>query len=40
LFGFKRKQVFEIPESERANVNLKELFKDDWCKPTKKNRGN
>jgi LemA protein len=29
LFGFKRKQVFEIPESERANVNLKELFKDD-----------
>jgi LemA protein len=26
MMGFKRKQVFEIPETERANVNVKDLF--------------
>jgi len=26
IMGYKRKQVFEIPESERANVNAKNLF--------------
>lgn len=26
MMGFKRKEVFEIPETERANVNVKDLF--------------
>jgi LemA protein len=26
MMGFKRKQVFEIPETERINVNVKDLF--------------
>jgi len=26
IMGYRRKEVFEIPESERQNVNVKELF--------------
>jgi LemA protein len=28
IMGFKRKKVFEIPEEERKNVNVSNLFKD------------
>jgi LemA protein len=26
LFGFKRRTLFEIPESERTNINVGNLF--------------
>jgi len=29
LLGFKRKKVFEIPESERKNIDIGKLFKDE-----------